>query len=80
MDKVLDKLENIFSVENASFESRRNFMSRLLGPTDSDAKNPKAFIDGVISGAELVKRTTDPALIGVPRGYIPGLIKITEFI
>jgi hypothetical protein len=80
MDKVLDKLENIFSVENASFESRRNFMSRLLGPTDSDAKNPKAFIDGVISGAELVKRTTDPALIGVPRGYIPGLIKITELI
>ena len=80
MDKVLDKLEKIFSVENASFESRRNFMSRLLGPTDSEAKNPKAFIDGVISGAELVKRTTDPALIGVPRGYIPGLIKITELI
>ena len=74
------KLEKLFSVENASFEARRSFMSRLIGPTDTKAKNPQTFIDGVISGAELVKRTTDPSLVDVPRGYIPGLIKITELI
>ena len=80
INKVLKKLEKLFSVENASFEARRSFMSRLIGPTDTKAKNPQTFIDGVISGAELVKRTTDPSLVDVPRGYIPGLIKITELI
>lgn len=78
INKVLDKLPKIFAVGKASFVARKNFISRLLGPTGSKAKNPKQGIKGVLAGSELVKKTMDPTLVDVPRGYIPGLIKITE--
>jgi len=80
INKVLKKLEDIFRVGNATFPARKALMSKLIGDTQTKAKNPGGKIKGVITGAELVKRTTDPALIDIPRGYIPGLIKITELI
>lgn len=78
INKVLDKLPKIFAVGKASFVARKNFIGRLLGPTGSKAKNPKPGIKGVLAGSELVKKTMDPTLVDVPRGYIPGLIRITE--
>ena len=80
INKVLKKLEDVFRVGNATFPARKALMSKLIGDTQTKAKNPVVQIKGVLTGAELVKRTTDPALIDMPRGYIPGLIKITELI
>ena len=75
--KVLDKISQMHSVENATFPQRKEFMNRLLGAPNFQAANPKPGIPGVITGTELTRITTMPSLEDVPRGFIPGVVKIT---
>jgi hypothetical protein len=72
-DILLDK----FSVESGAFESRKAFITELLGNTTPGGKN-NAKLNGVVTSDQLAAMLADPILDGMPRGSIVSLIKVTK--